>query len=222
MFIKNDILQIVGDSRRNNTVTIVTVEGDEEGEAPALEVTVNGREFTFELDEFSEILYRGGRKADNVSINEDGGEIGRFIRLQGNDGNDRLEADVSPVALSGGKGRDILLGSFGDDTLYGGDGDDDLYGDDGDDEISGGKGDDDIRGDDGDDILKGDADDDRIDGGLGSDRLQGDRGDDILIDRAQFGEVNTFIGGRGWDKFFASDPDKIRDLEWDEDLFIAD
>jgi Ca2+-binding RTX toxin-like protein len=219
-FIKNDRLEIVGESRVNTVVTIVTLEGSDDA-PPALQVTINGRVSTFDLEEFNEILYRGGRRNDTVTINEDNGPIARTIRLYGNDGNDRLTADVSPVALFGGNGRDILLGSFSSDVLFGGNGDDDLFGDDGNDDIAGGKGDDDIRGDGGNDFLRGDADDDRIDGGLGSDDLRGDRGDDILIDRAQFGEVNTFTGGRGWDTFFVSRPDRIRDLEWGEDVFVA-
>lgn len=219
-FIKNDRLEIVGESRVNTVVTIATLEVTDDA-PPALQVIINGRTSTFDLQDFTEILYRGGRRNDTVTINEDNGEIARSIRLHGNDGNDRLTADVSPVALFGGNGRDILLGSFANDTLFGGNGDDDLFGDDGNDDISGGKGDDDLRGDAGNDKLRGDADDDRLDGGLGSDDLRGDRGDDILIDRAQFGEVNTFTGGRDCDTFFVSRPDRIRDLEWGEDVFFA-
>jgi Ca2+-binding RTX toxin-like protein len=81
--------------------------------------------------------------------------------------------------LRGNKGNDTIYGGSGFDTLYGGDGNDTLYGETGNDTLYGGTGNDTLYGGDGEDWLNG--------YGGGST------------------EIDTLVGGRGYDRFVLGD-----------------
>ncbi|MCP3962427.1 MAG: calcium-binding protein [bacterium] len=157
----------------------------------------------------------GGDVTYHYYANDDG-----LFGLFGGEGNDHIEAidggdgivekhgmefgDFSSLSftlyqLTGGSGRDTLLGTPVEDRLYGGP-DDDLLkghgagdylsGEDGNDRLEGGAGNDRIhggphhdylKGGDQRDALYGDEGNDRLDGGAGRDRLYGRLGDDYLI-----------------------------------------
>lgn len=91
--------------------------------------------------------------------------------------------DFSPLIhtmISGGEGRDSIVGGLGDDVILGGPGSDTLFGNDGDDRLIGGEGDDYLFGAYGEDVLRGSAGDDILDGGVGNDRSFGGSGNDFL------------------------------------------
>ncbi len=117
--------------------------------------------------------------------------------------NIRVGTDNADV-LTGGAGRDLILGRGGDDVIDGGDGRDQLIGNAGNDRISGGAGSDDLIGFDGDDQLSGGRGADRLFGNAGADMLFGDEGSDVLSGGAG---RDTLTGGRGEDSFlFDVDP----------------
>ncbi len=100
--------------------------------------------------------------------------------------------------LSGGAGRDLLLGRGGDDTLNGGDQADVLRGEAGNDALNGGNGDDVLRGGDSDDVLRGGAGNDLMDGQLGADTASfSDATNGVTVSLAIAGEQNT---GQGIDR----------------------
>jgi Hint domain/RTX calcium-binding nonapeptide repeat (4 copies) len=80
--------------------------------------------------------------------------------------------------LTGGRGKDFILGKDGDDVIKGKSGNDVLLGGDGNDSLYGGKGKDALFGGDGDDLLNG---------GKGNDILTGGDGDDTFVFSGRFG-----------------------------------
>lgn len=88
---------------------------------------------------------------------------------------------------------DIYNGTNGVDRFYGGEGDDMLNGKDGDDILYGGNGNDTLRGLNGNDSLYG---------GDGDDIFQSA---DVLVGENGSGEIDTFTGGAGIDKFILGD-----------------
>ena len=137
----------------------------------------------------SVLLNTGNAMSAELAIADDGLYLPLFA--QGDQGG--AKDDV----LTGGNGRDRLVGKKMDDTL------------------SGGIGSDELRGDTGNDSLLGGQDDDWLSGGRGNDKLDGGEGNDIL--RGDFGH-DTLTGGAGADIFsFANKPitanaDKITDF----------
>ncbi len=137
----------------------------------------------------SVLLNTGNAMSAELAIADDGLYLALFA--QGDQGG--AKDDV----LTGGNGRDRLVGKKMDDTL------------------SGGIGSDELRGDTGNDSLLGGQDDDWLSGGRGNDKLDGGEGNDIL--RGDFGH-DTLTGGAGADIFsFANKPitanaDKITDF----------
>jgi len=84
--------------------------------------------------------------------------------------------------LSGGPGRDRIVGGAGADLIDGSPGRDRLIGGGGDDLLLGRRGDDRLRGGPGDDALRGGGGSDRLDGGPGSDLCSGGPGRDFAVE----------------------------------------
>jgi Ca2+-binding RTX toxin-like protein len=100
--------------------------------------------------------------------------------ITGGAGRDRMVGGAGDDTLAGGAGRDRLIGRAGDDILEGGAGRDRLTGGAGDDTLVGGAGRARLVGGAGDDILEGGAGRDRLAGGAGDDTLTGGAGRDRL------------------------------------------
>lgn len=96
--------------------------------------------------------------------------------INGNQGNDLIDAGIDDDQLFGDAGNDTLKGSSGADLLQGGLGDDQLLGEIGNDQLDGGSG------------------EDILDGGLGSDVLNGGTQADLLTGGV---DLNTFITNIG-------------------------
>lgn len=104
--------------------------------------------------------------------------------IEGEDGNDSIEASAGKDTVRGGPGNDSLSGQIGDDTLDGGPGNDSVAGSEGNDVVIGGPGVDSLLGDstvfyqDGNDtILARDGEGDQVACGGGADRAEVDAGD---------------------------------------------
>jgi hypothetical protein len=144
-------------------------------------------------DKFSEIE---NLIAGNWNDNLTGSKLAN--KIEGEDGDDRIDGKEGNDILIGGTGADRLTGGVGDDNLQGDDGNDSLLGGNGADVLSGGIGNDRLQGDAGNDDLYGGTGSDTLIGGLGKDNLQADDGDDIL--HGGIGN-DTMTGGRGADRF---------------------
>ena len=153
---------------------------------------------------FSQIVIRGQRGADRITVNAgmipctifggDGddtiiggdsddtlfGDAGNDHLFGGNNGDDRLDGGGGQDLLVGGFGNDRLFGNTGNDTLDGSIGEDRLWGGDGTDSVYGGRGNDRLMGEIGDDFLSGDDGKDTMDGGVGADRVEGGPGLDTI------------------------------------------
>ena len=137
--------------------------------------------------------------------------LGGADTVAGGSGDDTLHGGGGDDDLNAGGGNDLVEGGNGRDTIYGGAGDDELYGDDAlttsgsstdyDDLIFGGDGNDVIWGGRGNDELHGGAGNDSIAGNGGVDKLYGDDGDDFLNGGLSGDELT---GGTGADTFFHS------------------
>lgn len=103
--------------------------------------------------------------------------------------------------IDGTNKDDTIAGTDDADLITGGNGEDQIDGGAGNDAISGGNGEDTIAGGEGDDTISGGNGDDVLEGGSGSDTIAGDNGDDTVSYLASdnFGETNSFDGGRGSD-----------------------
>jgi Ca2+-binding RTX toxin-like protein len=129
---------------------------------------------------------------------------------------------VTPAAIEGTQGDDLLVGSDCGDDIHGRDGDDNIdarggndtiFGGDGDDHIVAGDGNDVVHAGNGNDIVFGGRGNDWISGGQGNDRLFGDEGDDVLMgdegdDLLSGGHGNDLLfGGPGHDTLHGDEGD---------------
>ena len=129
--------------------------------------------------------------------------------LFGLEGNDTVFSVIGENFIFGNQGADTLVGNDGNDTVFGGKGDDfidDLEG--GDDQFFGNLDNDLLSGGEGNDQLFGGQGDDGVFGDAGNDLVSGDKGDDNLtgvelenITNPGFGEIDTLVGGEGFDIF---------------------
>ena len=133
--------------------------------------------------------------------------------MEGNGGDDHLDAGEIGSVLRGGGGEDEIRGSLQADDIRGGlrddiieasDGEDTIDAGGGDDQVWGGEHDDVIYGGDGNDIIYGGAHNDQIDGGAGADTLFGGDGDDTIRD--DVGLDFLLDGGDGADWLCDHDP----------------
>lgn len=138
--------------------------------------------------------------------------------LSGGEGTDSLfglAGDDTILGLGGddfvfgNQGEDVLDGSQGNDTIFGGKEDDvilDIGG--GDDFVFGNLGNDDIFAGEGNDQVFGGQADDFVFGGAGNDFVSGDKGSDVVdgtdpgnTTNPGFGQIDTLVGGEGFDVF---------------------
>jgi hypothetical protein len=152
-----------------------------------------------------------GAGDDLIGLNE----VTVPVVVDGEGGDDLLEAGAGAAVIDGGAGIDSVLGGSAEDRLSGGPGDDLLAGGASDDTLAGNSGDD-IIGDaaGGEDTLKGGGGDDLMRGGTGDDTLNGGAGDDVLVSGNGGDEVDT---GTGRDRVIASKSDKI-DCDSNDDV----
>ncbi|MCA1323191.1 calcium-binding protein [Herbaspirillum sp. alder98] len=128
-----------------------------------------------------------GNEEDNLIFGDDLG-----LDIDGEAGDDVIQAGEGADRLSGGEGSDWLYGGAGNDRLSGGVGNDELHGEAGNDELRGGAGNDTLDGGTGDDSMDGGPGDDKLNGGVGDDQLSGGSGDDVL----EGGEGDDYMRGR--------------------------
>jgi len=124
---------------------------------------------------------------------------------------DNITTDVENII--GGSGNDVIVANTIGNTAV-------------DNFFDGGAGDDDIRALGGNDLVFGGAGDDSLDGGLGDDTIAGNAGKDYILGgdgddviEANDGEVDTVIGGMGWDTVWA-DSGNVVDNVNAEDVFL--
>ncbi len=164
----------------------------------------------------------GGSGDDTIRTGDDADFI------NGNQGNDLIDAGVDDDTVFGDAGDDTIIGGEGSDCIDGGSGNDLIYGgygpgtpdsvnipdatdlapNNGRDYIDGDQGDDTIFGMDdkdtivggqGDDVIDGGIDDDYLDGGQNNDILTGGDGNDTVL--GDIGE-DTITGGAGADLLY--------------------
>lgn len=149
------------------------------------------------------------------SYNEvyDGSRGGRVTgMISGGAGNDRMWGGPQFDYLQGNVGNDILEAGDGDDWVIGGKDNDSLAGDAGGDLVYGNIGPDTCDGGDGSDIVRGGQDNDVLRGGTGDDYVSGDRGDDTVAGGAGADLFHTF-GDAGLDRvsdFDATEGDRVQ------------
>ena len=119
------------------------------------------------LDPSQPLVIHGSAGDDSLSIFSNDVPDAKPIQIHGNAGNDEIEDVFTSTAgriLTGGPGKDTVLGYGGNDRIDGGDGNDLVDGGVGDDQVRGGGGDDELWG----DHYK-DPGADLLDGGPGTD-----------------------------------------------------
>lgn len=137
----------------------------------------------------------------------------RSVSINGEDGDDNLNAAATNIALSilGGGGLDTLVGGGQNDTIDGEAGDDSIDGGAGVDSLAGGADNDTVKGGAGTDSIDGGAGNDSIEGGTEGDTLLGNTGDDSILgedgnDRIDGGDgTDTLDGGAGNDTITGGD-----------------
>jgi Ca2+-binding RTX toxin-like protein len=115
---------------------------------------------------------------------------------------DLILGDERPNSLSGGVGKDTLLGYGDNDFLSGNQGQDVIYGFLGNDLIYGGADEDWVRGGKGNDLIFGGLGNDTLSGDLGNDTVLGEAGNDLLVGNA--GD-DLLSGGTGNDNLYGGD-----------------
>ena len=125
-------------------------------------------------------IHLSGREADgsggsSVALVVDARQLpaGSVLALD----NVEFAAIVGNLTVTGGAGRNFVVGDGGSQTIVLGADDDVLHGGGGDDTVGSKGGNDELHGDEGHDLLVGGAGDDTLDGGTGNDVLQGGRSD---------------------------------------------
>jgi hypothetical protein len=127
--------------------------------------------------------------------------------IQGNGGNDTIDAGAGDDTVDGGTGNDTINAGVGDDTVDGGTGNDTINAGVGDDTVDGGTGNDIINAGVGDDTVDGGTGNDIIHGGNGADTIDGGTGNDFINAGAGNDSVD---GGTGNDTINAgADNDTI-------------
>ncbi|HWM45154.1 MAG TPA: M10 family metallopeptidase C-terminal domain-containing protein, partial [Burkholderiales bacterium] len=121
------------------------------------------------------------------------------IAVEGGSGGQLIIGTSGDDSLTGGPGNDTIRGGAGWDTLDGAGGDDLIEGATGNDSLRGGEGNDTLLGEHDGDALEGGAGDDRLDGGLWFDSLSGGDGNDLLIGGSDDIADDTLDGGAGID-----------------------
>ena len=119
---------------------------------------VNSSEFS----SLSTIVIDAGDGDDMVTGSDDFAEF-----LDGNDGNDTINAGGGDDTIDAGDGNDMITGGAGPDSILGGNGQDAIDGGTGNDNIDAGDGQDSVDGGDGDDVINAGDGLDTVNGGAG-------------------------------------------------------
>ncbi len=167
-----DVSDIIDGSYDGETITIFTVDGQQE--------FIGVEHFLFNdqsLDEGDLITLVEDLESNRTTII---GSTGNDALLLGTNAADDINARAGSDYVEALGGDDIVAGGIGADVIYGGNGDDEVRGADGFDSIYGDDGDDTLFGNNGSDLLSGGAGNDSISGGLGADDISGGIGNDIL------------------------------------------
>ena len=152
---------------------------------PKLKVTSGSNDLTINAD-IHVVTIDTGAGNDVVTVGDLTGVAQTVLTINGNDGNDRLDASGGLLGnvrlqLNGNDGNDTIIGSASDDTIDGGAGNDSILGGAGNDQITGGTGNDIINGQAGNDTITGDAGNDTLNGNGGSNTLTGGQGLDTIL-----------------------------------------
>lgn len=164
-----------------------------------------GNDSIFLTGVFGNTTILGGQGKDKIILNS---YLSDISLVSGGDGRDRI---IGAGSIVGGGGNDILTvlpGDQADVSIWGGNGKDILRGGFGSDYLSGGKNSDVIKGNDGDDVIVGGGGSDKLVGGDGDDFLKGGVGSD------------TLIGGQGSDIFDIGGGDIVKGFSPSEDDLI--
>ncbi|MBT3465904.1 MAG: hypothetical protein HN456_01685 [Rhodobacteraceae bacterium] len=109
--------------------------------------------------------------------------------IQGNGGNDTIDAGAGDDTVDGGTGNDTINAGVGDDTVDGGTGNDIIHGGNGADTIDGGTGN---------DFINAGAGNDSVDGGTGNDTINAGADNDTIVAST---DTDTIDGGDGADTY---------------------
>ncbi len=180
-------------------------------------VVVNGEKQSYTAEEAQRLAVDGGKGNDTISIHQDGYQNGTYkdengiehktgLMIKGGDGDDVIKADEDVyrnLYISGGKGKDNIVGGSGNDHIV------DNYGSN---TIDGGAGNDSITalgyGNKGSwygrlwNKLSGSNQDNIIEGGQGNDTIITGNGNDTITDK---GGNNTIISNGGNDSIEITD-----------------
>jgi len=138
--------------------------------------------------------------------------------IQGNGGNDTIDAGAGDDTVDGGTGNDTINAGVGDDTVDGGTGNDTINAGVGDDTVDGGTGNDIIHGGNGADTIDGGTGNDFINAGAGNDSVDGGTGNDTINAGADNDTIvastdtDTIDGGDGADTYTVLDSSTIVDV----------
>jgi Ca2+-binding RTX toxin-like protein len=188
-----------------NGADVVTIARDSTLNGPVFKVQVNsGLERQFRIDAYhgvAGIIFDARGGDDRIMLSGDA----QGCSVIGGDGNDRIDASEAGDwnTLSGGAGKDTLIGSNGLDRLNGDGGNDKLLGQGGPDRLFGG---------DGNDTLDGGSSRDRFYPGAGADVSFGQSGDDLFYVKAD-GSADTVYGATGTDGAQADASDILYSVE---------
>ena len=120
--------------------------------------------------------------------------------IQGNGGNDTIDAGAGNDTVDGGTGDDTIDAGVGDDTVDGGTGND---------FINAGAGNDSVDGGTGNDTINAGAGNDSVDGGTGNDTINAGADNDTIVAST---DNDTIDGGDGADTYTVLDSSTIADV----------
>jgi Ca2+-binding RTX toxin-like protein len=134
-------------------------------------VDVNGETAVFTAAKVKKLKISGARGDDLISVGSTDRPLSIPAVITGGDGNDTIWSGHGADVLNGDAGDDLIQAQGGNDTVKGGIGDDSLLAGDGDDKV---------YGEAGDDLCAGGAGNDRVEGGVGDDELHDGWGKDVV------------------------------------------
>lgn len=167
-----------------------------------------------EFSALTSISIEAGDGDDTITGSDEFGE-----RIDGNDGDDIINAGAGDDTIDGGDGDDIINAGAGADSVDGDDGQDTIDGGTENDTIDAGNGNDSVLGGDGDDSINAGDGLDNVDGGAGMDELNGSSGSDTVNGGA---DNDTVFGGSENDSINGGDGDDIVNGQSGNDTVTGD
>jgi Ca2+-binding RTX toxin-like protein len=181
--VHGDVLRVRGHEHAPNTIVVGNSADGTKIDVSISFVKKNGVAKTITASfpttlEIEKLRIRGGKQADNISINQTTSPFTIKTLVEAHGGNDVIlmgdEVDIvdggrGDDSINVGLGNDIVLGRRGNDVIVGGEGNDTLW------------------------------------GGLGNDNIDAGNGDDVL---GGILGVNTLMGGAGKDTFWVRSLEK--------------